>query len=341
MGTRSEKNKNRNRDDRGNSNKASLRNKIIIGVVIAILGVIGMAGGYVYALFSQMDRVDIDKESLGANQELTDEYGHIKNIALFGVDQADGGGGRSDAIMVATLDTKNKKIKVTSFMRDSYVEIPGKGGDKLNATYSYGQEELAIKTLNQNFDLNIEDYITVDFSSLPKVIDEVGGVEIDIKSDELTEVNKYISDMNQKLGTSVRQLNNAGLQTLNGVQAMGYTRVRFTTGDDFRRTERQRMVIDGMLGKLLNMPVTKYPSLISEILPMVKTTLGTGTILDMATDVVSIGNNLEQGRFPMDGDYNAETIRGMSCLTFDKEVTQKKVHAWVFEDSLGNNLVEE
>ena len=339
MGSRSD----RNREDREikRNKKASLRSKIIIGGVISILGVIGMAGGYVYALFSQMDRVDIDKESLGANQELTDEYGHIKNIALFGVDNADGGGGRSDAIMVATLDTKNKKIKVTSFMRDSYVEIPGKGGDKLNAAYAYGQEELAMKTLNQNFDLNIEDFVTVDFSSLPKVIDEVGGVEIDIKSDEFSETNKYITDMDIKLGTNTKHLRNTGLQTLNGIQAMAYTRVRFTEGDDFRRTERQRAVIDGMLGKILNMSVTRYPKLLNEILPMVKTTLGTGDILDMGTDVVSIGNNLEQSRFPMDGDYVGEKIRGMEVLTFDKEVTQKKVHDWIFEDNLGNESVEE
>ena len=339
MGSRSD----RNREDREikRNKKASLRSKIIIGVVISILGVIGMVGGYVYALFSQMDRVDIDKESLGANQELTDEYGHIKNIALFGVDNADGGGGRSDAIMVATLDTKNKKIKVTSFMRDSYVEIPGKGGDKLNAAYAYGQEELAMKTLNQNFDLNIEDFVTVDFSSLPKVIDEVGGVEIDIKSDEFSETNKYITDMDIKLGTNTKHLRNTGLQTLNGIQAMAYTRVRFTTGDDFRRTERQRAVIDGMLEKILNMSVTRYPKLLNEILPMVKTTLGTGDILDMGTDVVSIGNNLEQGRFPMDGDFQEEKISGMSVLTFDKEVTRKKVHDWIFEDNLGNESVEE
>ncbi|WP_297437082.1 LCP family protein [uncultured Clostridium sp.] len=328
MGSRSD----RNREDREmkRNNKASLRSKIIIGVVISILGVIGMAGGYVYALFSQMDRVDIDKESLGANQELTDEYGHIKNIALFGVDNADGGGGRSDAIMVATLDTKNKKIKVTSFMRDSYVEIPGKGGDKLNAAYAYGQEELAMKTLNQNFDLNIEDFVTVDFSSLPKVIDEIGGVEINITGAELGPLNQYIRDSNKKLGTNVSGVSSTGLRTLNGVQAMTYCRIRSTVGDDFKRTERQRVVIDAMLEKILNMSVTRYPRLLNAILPMVKTTLSTGDILDMGTDVVSIGNNLEQGRFPMDGDYTAETIRGMSCLTFDKEVTQKKVHEWIF-----------
>ena len=328
MGSRSD----RNREDREmkRNNKASLRSKIIIGVVISILGVVAMGGGYIWALFSKMDQVEIDKESLGANQELTDEYKHIKNIALFGVDQADGGGGRSDAIMVATLDTKNKKIKVTSFMRDSYVEIPGKGGDKLNAAYSYGQEELAMKTLNQNFDLNIEDFVTVDFSSLPKIIDEIGGVDIEVDGAELKHINNYINDLNSKTGTSSPQVSGTGMRRLNGVQAMAYCRIRYTAGDDFKRTERQREVLDDMLGKILNMSVTKYPGLISEVLPMVKTTLSTGTILDMATDVVSIGNNLEQGRFPMDGDYTAETIRGMSCLTFDKEVTQKKVHEWIF-----------
>lgn len=312
--------------------KGSVRNKILLGALALILAVIGVAGGYVFAMFNKMDKVDIDKSSLGANSSLTDKYAHIKNIALFGVDDADGSGGRSDALMVATIDTKNNKIKVTSLMRDTYVEIPGHEDHKLNSAYAFGQEELAIKTINKNFDLNIEDFVTVDFRSLPKIIEKIGGVDIEVDSSELKYINDYIYDLNDKTGTKSPMVSSTGIQNLNGVQAMAYCRIRYTTGDDFKRTERQREVLDSMLEKMLSVSVTKYPGILSETLPMVKTNISAGDILEMATNVASIGNNLQQGRFPMDGDYTAETIKGMSCLTFDEEVTKEKLHNWIFED---------
>ncbi|MGL4989728.1 MAG: LCP family protein, partial [Sarcina sp.] len=317
------------RSERNKKKSGFLKNKVLLGALIAIIGVMAVAGGYVIGLINKMDRVDIDKESLGANAELSDKYSHVKNIALFGVDEEEGGGGRTDSIMVATIDTKTKKLKLTSFMRDSYVEIDGRGGDKLNAAYSYGKEELAMKTLNKNFDLNLTEFVSVNFSSLPKVIDKIGGVQIDVLPNELAETNKYITDNNQRLNKNSQQLSSAGKQKLDGVQALAYSRIRYLKGDDFGRTERQRKVLNSVLEKVLSMSVTSYPGLLSEIFPMVKTNLTMGEIMDMGKDVVSIGNNLEQNRFPMDADLDFETIRGMSCITFNKEVTKQKVHAWL------------
>ena len=312
--------------------KGSVKSKILIGALIAILAVVGGIGGYVWALFGKMDKVDLDKENLGSNVELNDEYSHIKNIAFFGVDQADGEGGRSDSMMVATIDTKNDKIKLTSLMRDSYVEIPGNGSNKLNAAYAFGSEELAIQTINKNFDLNIEDFVTVDFSSLPKIVDKVGGVDIEIDSAELKHINNYINDINTRTGTNSGQIGSTGMKHLNGVQAMAYCRIRYTAGDDFKRTERQREVLEQIIGNLFSMSPTKYPGLLNEVFPMVKTSLSTGAIMEMGTDVLSIGNNLEQNRFPADDDLQSEMINGMSCLTFDKAVTTDKIHKWIFED---------
>ena len=312
--------------------KGSVKSKILIGALIAILAVVGGIGGYVWALFGKMDKVDLDKENLGSNVELNDEYSHIKNIAFFGVDQADGEGGRSDSMMVATIDTKNDKIKLTSLMRDSYVEIPGNGSNKLNAAYAFGSEELAIQTINKNFDLNIEDFVTVDFSSLPKIVDKVGGVDIEIDSAELKHINNYINDINTRTGTNSGQIGSTGMKHLNGVQAMAYCRIRYTAGDDFKRTERQREVLEQIIGNLFSMSPTKYPGLLNEVFPMVKTSLSTGAIMEMGTDVLAIGNNLEQNRFPADDDLQSEMINGMSCLTFDKAVTTDKIHKWIFED---------
>ncbi|MGL4656416.1 MAG: LCP family protein [Sarcina sp.] len=313
--------------------KGSVKNKILIGVVIAILGVLAGVGGYVWALFGSMDRVELDKSNLGSNVQLNDEFSHIKNIALFGVDQADDEGGRSDAMMIATIDTENKKLKLTSLMRDTYVEIPGQGGNKLNAAYALGKEELAIQTINRNFDLNIEDFVTVDFSSLPKIVDKVGGVNIEIDSAELPHLNDYINDLNSKTGTNSPHVANTGVHKLNGVQAMAYCRIRYTAGDDFKRTERQREVLEQILNNLFKLSPLKYPGLLNEVFPMVKTSLTTNDIMDMGKDVLAIGNNLEQNRFPADGDYQDETINGQSCLTFDKSVTKEKIHSWIFEDN--------
>lgn len=312
--------------------KGNVKNKILIGVVIAILGVLGIVGGYVWTLFGKMDTVELDKESLGSNVTLNDEFSHIKNIALFGVDQADGQGGRSDAMMIATVDTKNKKLKLTSLMRDSYVEIPGHGSNKLNSAYAYGGEELAIKTVNKNFDLNIENFVTVDFSSLPKIVDKVGGVDIEVDSAELKHINNYVDDLNSKTGTKSGHVSSTGVHKLNGVQAMAYCRIRYTAGDDFKRTERQREVLEQILNNIFKISPVKYPGLLNEVFPMVKTSLSTGEIMEMGKDVLAIGNNLEQHRFPTDEDYAAETINGQSCLTFNKDVTKDKMHKWIFED---------
>lgn len=319
------------RSNKSKKKKAITKTRVLLIALAVVLAMVGITGGYIIGLLNKMDRVDLDKESLGANNELTDQYSHIKNIALFGVDDA-AGVGRSDSMMIATIDTKNKKLKVTSLMRDSYVDIPGYGGDKLNSSYAYGQEALAIKTINQNFDLNIQEFVTVDFKTLPKIIDEIGGIEIDVKSHEVDYINQNMQDVIRTTNLKSDNVVNSGIQLLNGLQALGYSRIRSDSANDFGRTERQRTVIDAILKKMLKKSPTSYPGILNEVFPMVKTNLTVGEILDMGTDVVSIGNNLEQSRFPTDADYKDETIRGMSCLTFDKDITKQKMHDWIFED---------
>lgn len=296
---------------------------IILSILVPILAIVGMAGGYVWAMFSKMEKVDLDKENLGSNKELSQKYKGVTNIALFGVDSQDGVG-RSDSMMVATLDTINKKIKVTSILRDSYVKISGHGMNKINAAYSLGQEELAIKTINENFDLNIEDFVSVDFASLPKIIDKIGGVDVDVSIAEMNELNRHLID-------SV-PVSKSGMQKLNGQQAMSYCRIRKGVGDDFARAERQREVLDDMLNKILNISPTKYPGLLNEVLPMVKTSLSANTIMSLGGEVVKIGNNLEQNRFPTDDNLKAESINGSDVLTFDKERAKADMHKWIFED---------
>lgn len=311
--------------------KGSTKTKLLLIVVAGMLALAGLGGGYAVGLLNKMERVDLDKDKLGINNELTSKYEYIKNIALFGVDSTDDDG-RSDSMMVATIDTKHKKVKVTSLMRDIYVEIPGFQDHKLNSAYAFGKEETAIKTINQTFDLNIEDFVTVDFNTLTKLVDFVKGIEIEVDKNEVKWINGYIDELNAALGRNSQHITTPGIYQLDGVQAMAFCRIRYTEGDDFKRTERQREVLSKIFEQLLDVSPTKYPGILNDMLPLVKTSLSTSEILSMATDVASIGGNLEQGRFPVDGDWDSKEIKGMSCLTFDKEATQQKIHDWIFED---------
>lgn len=307
---------------------------IVVGIIIIGLTAVGLYAG---GLLNKVEEVKIEKENIGIKDEVEEklkEYeGTIRNIALFGIDADEGGIGRSDAIIIATLDTEHKKLKITSIMRDSYVDVEGYGKDKINHAYAYGGAELAMNTLNKNFDLNIEDFATVDFSSLPKIIDQLGGIDLNIDSEEMEFINGYIGDINNVNGTDASQITKPGIHHVNGTQAMAYCRIRYTSGDDYKRTERQREVLSQLFNKIMEMPVIEYPELLSELLPMVKTSLSSGEILELGNEVLKIGtNSIEEERFPIDGYCQGDYIDGVFYLTFDEETTINQMHEYIFED---------
>ena len=245
----------------------------------------------------------------------------ITNIAFFGVDARNTEEpSRSDSIMILSVDTKNKKIKMSSIMRDTYVSIKGHGKTKITHAYAYGGAQLAIRTLNENFNLNIRDYVTVDFFNLEKIINSIGGVTVDVAQDEVDLINRYMKETATIENKLVTRVNHSGSQTLNGLQAVAYTRIRYTTGDDFKRTERQRTVLTAMLTKIQSTGATKFPSVVSELLPLTETSLGSMDIVKLGTKVIaSKSTTLEQGRFPADGYWSAQTISGMSVLVADMD----------------------
>ena len=312
----------------------------IIGIILfIILGV--AAGAYIYAnsLLNKMEKVEINKEDVGITEEveekLTQYDDTITNIALFGIDAEDGEAGRSDSIMIATIDTHNKKLKLTSIMRDSYVNIDGHGLDKINHAYAFGKAQLSIKTLNENFDLNIQNFVAVNFSSLPKIIDKIGGIELDIDSEELKYINGYIKNINTVNSTSSPEIVSVGTQHVDGTQAMAYCRIRYTSGGDYKRTERHREVLSKIFEKILSMSPTTYPSLLNDLLPMVSTNLDGSEIMELGNKILKIGNTtLEQERFPRDGYCEGQMINGVYYLTFDKETTVNQLHDYIFEDKI-------
>ena len=312
----------------------------ILAIVLAVIvGTVGKVYFYGNHLFNKLEKVEIDKEDIGITEEVQEKLSQysnsIINIALFGVDAVDGDVGRSDSIMIATIDTVHKKLKLTSIMRDSYVAIDGHGNDKLNHAYAFGGPQLAIKTLNENFDLNIENFASVNFETLPKIIDELGGIELNIDADELEYINGYIAHLNNINGTSEPAIESTGIQHVSGTQALAFCRIRYTSGGDYKRTERHREVLTEIFKKIETMPVTSYPSLLSEILPMVNTSLGYSDILELGTEVLKLGDsNLQLERFPLDDYCEGKMISGIYYLTFDKEVTVEQLHNYIFEDKI-------
>lgn len=296
---------------------------IIIGIIIGVF-LISIGGVYIYGrhIYNKVEKVEVDKEEVGITEEVEEKLSpynnSVINIALFGVDSHDGSTGRSDSIIIATIDTIHKKLKLTSIMRDSYVNISGIGNDKINHAYAFGGPQLAIKTLNENFDLNIQDFVAVNFDSLPKIIDMLGGVTVDVTEEEVSHISG---------------INSAGTYNLTGAQALAYSRIRYATGGDYVRTERQRTILTKMYEKILSINPTQYTSLLSEWLSMLQTSLDYSKILELGTEVLKMGvTTLEQERFPLDGYCQGEIINGVYYLIFNKSLTVEQLYNYIFKD---------
>lgn len=308
--------------------------KVVIGIVIAILVIIGLGAGYVYAMLNKTNKVELNKTNLGINEEAQNEStkSDITNIALFGVDAPQGEIGRSDAVMILTIDNKHNEIKLTSLMRDSYVNVKGHGMTKLTHAYAYGGPELALNTINTNFDLNIDKFITVNFTSLPNVINKLGGIDMNITKGDLKYINGYIDDINKKDHTNSPHITGTGMQHLDGVQATAYCRIRYDGGDQ-RRTERQRRVITAVFDKIKNSPVTDYPGILNQLLPLVTTNISSNEFISLGKDIIDTGaNKINELRVPCDKHENGKLIKGVYYMTFDIPSETKELHKFIFEN---------
>lgn len=323
---------NKNHSKKNKSGKKK-RNVIIYSLVFILLFLVGLGGFYVFNLLDKVKTNVISKDSddLGIEANVSSSFSNtdIVNIALFGLDKlSDDEPGRSDATMVITIDKKNDKLKMSSIMRDSYVNIDGHGKDKLNHAHAFGGPELAIKTINKNYKLDIKDYVSINFSNMEKLIDAIGGVNVDVKKEEINEINTT------SVG-SPTSISHPGLQKLNGIQALSYSRIRHVGNGDFERTDRQRVVLNSMFETIKSSGASQYPSIVSKLLPLVETSLSKTDIIKLGTDVIMDGKmSMEQERFPVDGYYKdgGEMIKGVWYLPFDSEATIKQMQDYIFND---------
>ncbi|MBO5872688.1 MAG: LCP family protein, partial [Clostridia bacterium] len=266
----------------------------------------------------------------------------IINIALFGIDSRKVGSfkGLSDSIMILSLNTDTGKINIISVMRDSLVEIPGKKVNKINSAYNAGGPALAIKTLNQNFGLDIKEYATVNFFGMADIIDAVGGIEVDVQKNEIHAVggaNQCILEQAYHLGVEPDYIEKEGLQTLNGMQAVGWARIRKVStaegvSDDYGRTDRQRYVMEQLLNKALSMSVKDYPALIKALLPHMETSLSYSEIIKLA-GMFTKNITFEQTRVPQHSYVmNGPAINRVgSYVYYNLDFASDIIHALIYD----------
>ncbi|MDD2371015.1 MAG: LCP family protein [Firmicutes bacterium] len=288
---------------------------ILITFCLLILG----AMLYLYFLFGSVKTQAISTENsdLGITETETKQTQDIRNYVFYGIDTSEGTTSRSDAIMIVTVDTRNNKIKLSSVARDSYVDIPGYGMDKITHAYAYGGPELAIKTLNINFNLDIKYFATVNFDSMPKIIDSLGGVTVTVTDNEAAQISG---------------ISKAGTYLLNGKQALAFSRIR-KIDTDFERGRRQRDVMEAIITKMLTVNKLTYPGILTKIMPEITTNMTTGQILEISYSVVANNiSTIEQMRYPNSDLGEGKTINGVYYYVFDIAENKNRVLEYIYYD---------
>ena len=271
---------------------------------------------------------------------------HVYNVLLIGIDSYKTDGERSDTMILVSINESTEQIILTSFMRDSWVYIPGVGAERLNEAYNAGGANLLIDTLETNFHIRIDNYVVVDFYAFIDFVDSLGGVDIEITEDERLVLNEpYIKHMNTLLkrpyGTDY--VEQSGLNHFNGVQALSFARIRYMAGSDFARTERQRKVINAVFEKFKNCSIPEMLEVVDVVLPNVTTDIDEDTMLTLITDAAMKYKDYEMvmNRVPYDDTYwnwiNEVTGETKDVLSIDIEINTN----YLIRDIYGVDLSED
>lgn len=283
---------NRNRKRKKMTRRQRRKRKLILFIVEVLVILILLAALFVIIKLNKLNNTgDLDEDKLNINidaktQELLDGY---TNIALFGIDNRSTGkyeSGNSDCIMIASINNDTKEVRLISVYRDSFLAVDDDDHlRKLNAAYAKGGPTGAVAALNKNLDLDIKEYVAVDFNAVMEVVDALGGIELDITSKEAETMKIYINEMNEVMGTNGTAVSGPGLQTVNGIQALAYCRDRYSGGDDYGRTERQRTVISKIVEKAKAASLPTLNKVIDELFPDISTSLSSSEILGLAAGI--------------------------------------------------------
>ncbi len=317
--------------------KKSLKRRILKAFLIAFLVIVLLAGGAFYIVYNKMDHPEEpEKKHENKYVEQGDLFSdkNVTNILLLGVDAREGElaeASRSDTMIILSIDNTHKKIKLTSFLRDSYVEIPGHGQYKLNASCSWGGVDLVWDTLEYNFKIKIDNYMLVDFQAFEELVDSLGGVDVKITEKEA----RYLNKTWNKWSLTGNKLNfdSGEAVHLNGEEALMFCRIR-KLDSDFMRTERQRRTIAAIKEQLNEIKPSEVVSLINKVLPLVETDISSTEMLTIGVSAVSkyLNYELETLRVPVDGSWKNASTKAGASIVFDIDENAGYVYDFIYND---------
>ncbi len=331
MNRRREKSKRRN----SKKKKFGVLKGFLLVIVTVLLSALIVVGVYAANLLTKVDTTEIKKEDLLINEQVSElpyTSGYL-NVAIFGVDSREGEleeNTLSDTIMVASLNYETKEVKIVSVYRDTILNLTSGSYEKCNSAYMYGGPTQAINMLNANLDLNIDRYISVDFSILVDLIDALGGIEIEIAEDEIDAINEYILETANVAGKEPTYIEEPGLQLLDGVQATTYSRIRKTAGGDFKRTDRQRYVIEQLFAKVLDSNLATINELVNLALPRISTNFSEAEMAMYAALYLDFSLGETTGFPELVEDANVPGL-GSTVVPATLESNVEQLHEFLFE----------
>ncbi|MFQ6959259.1 LCP family protein [Clostridium sp. D5] len=302
----------------------------IAGGTVVLLTTAGVA--FAASKLGKLETTTLDASKLNISTEVEhNETGYL-NVALFGLDTREGmpeEGERSDTIIIASLNRENKEVRLCSVFRDTLLQQDDGSYNKANAAYSFGGPEEAIAMLNKNLDMDIQHYVTVNFNALVDVVDELGGIELDLTPEEVFWTNGYCTETSRVTGKTTTELTQPGKQILDGVQATSYCRIRYTTGDDFKRAERQRTVLEQIVKKAQTADLSTINRIIDKVFPKIETNFSLTEILAYAKDAFAY-NLTEMSGFPFDNSTASLSGVGSSVIPETLQSNVLQLHEFFF-----------
>lgn len=326
--------------------KQRMKRRIILFSIEIALLILLLAAVFIWQKLSQIEHDEIPKQELNINEMHPETKEILKgytNVAVFGLDNRANGTldtGNSDVIMIASINKDTNEVKLISLYRDTYLNTGENIYRKANAAYNRGGPALAVAMLNACLDLDIEDYVSVDFQAVTEAIDLLGGVEISVSPEEVELLNSYTQTTAEVTGKTPHYISSAGTYVLDGTQATGYARIRYTAGDDFRRTERQREVVQQMVIKAKQTDIGTLNKIIDTVCTEIKTSMSNSTILGLAAEAMKY-ELVDTHGFPF--ELHGTTVDGADVLVpTDLETNVKELHEYLFgeDDYVPSGIVK-
>lgn len=306
---------------------------IIISLIVIAVSTIATIFIYMNSKLNKIEYSDLSRADLDINSDIDKQLSDYRNIAILGIDaRADtfSPGNRSDCIMIVSINKKTHNVKIASVYRDLYLNIDNRGLDKVTHAYSFGGAQLALNTLNKNLDLNISEFVAINFDSVRTAVDCIGGITLTLDADEVRYINSYIDGLNSQFGTSSPNITKAGTYKLDGVQALAYGRIRYTDGGDYKRTERMRTVLLQVIEKAQKQNIVTLNKILDTMLPHVYTNISKKQILDELPKINSYTVVNDFGWPDVDMVDGKKINKVWYGVPVDLEKSVSKLHAELF-----------